>query len=419
MQDVSASGALGSRSAAEVEPRPFEQVKAPLQQWFLQEALPTWFAKGVDWRGGGFFERLNDQAEPLDEPRRTRVVARQIYVFGVAHRLGWTGRAQEAMAHGLNFLLGKQRQSDGLFASSVDLNGAVVNAHFDLYEQAFALFALAQASTVLTDRQAELRAQADATLDTLLARFKHPARGFEETMPPSAPLRSNPHMHLFEATLAWEAQHPQGSRWHELSDELAALALQCLIDPRTGALYELFDLAWRPLEAPGQCVVEPGHQFEWAWLLLRWGTARQRADALVAGRRLIAIGHGHGICPQRQVAVNALDGQLAVTDAQAKLWPQTEWIKAAHTLSLAATQPAEQAQAQADAARAIAALLPYLQHPVPGMWREVMRPDGSFSTEPCRASSLYHIVCAIDTLTSTPFEFAQRPQDHTLSRDLK
>lgn len=41
----------------------------------------------------------------------------------------------------------------------------------------------------------------------------------------------------------------------------------------------------------------------------------------------------------------------------------------------------------------------YLSHPVPGLWREVMAPNGVLSTEPCRASSLYHIVCAIDTLS--------------------
>jgi len=28
----------------------------------------------------------------------------------------------------------------------------------------------------------------------------------------------------------------------------------------------------------------------------------------------------------------------------------------------------------------------------------VMLPDGLFTAEPCRASSLYHIVCAIETL---------------------
>ena len=46
----------------------------------------------------------------------------------------------------------------------------------------------------------------------------------------------------------------------------------------------------------------------------------------------------------------------------------------------------------------IQGLMPYLSHPTPGLWQEVMLPDGSFTSEPCRASSLYHIVCAIETL---------------------
>ena len=47
--------------------------------------------------------------------------------------------------------------------------------------------------------------------------------------------------------------------------------------------------------------------------------------------------------------------------------------------------------------QAIQGLMPYLSHPTPGLWQEVMLPDGSFTSEPCRASSLYHIVYALET----------------------
>ena len=40
-----------------------------------------------------------------------------------------------------------------------------------------------------------------------------------------------------------------------------------------------FDADWRPLAGLTGRLVEPGHQFEWAWLLERWSRLRGRADA--------------------------------------------------------------------------------------------------------------------------------------------
>jgi mannose-6-phosphate isomerase len=368
---------------------------ATLLPWLMDQALPTWFEHGIDWARGGFHEKLDDEARPHEEPRRTRVVARQIYVFGAAQRLGWTGRSQDAIRHGLDFLLGKLRQPDALFASSVDVDGRVIDTRFDLYEQAFALFALAHAHTVCPDLRDALRGQAEATLDALHARYKHPLMGFEDSAPPTVPLKANPHMHMLEAALAWEAQVAAPSRWHALADELAGLALQRLINPVTGVLYEFFDGSWGPLPGKQGLVVEPGHQFEWGWLLDRWGRARGRDDALRTARRLIEVGLAHGICPHRRVAVNQLDEHFTVTDAQAKVWPQTEWVKAYHALHREA--PADEGLHQA-----LGALDRFLRHPRRGLWHEVMKADGRFEPQLCRASSFYHIVCVIDTLSQTP-----------------
>lgn len=390
---------LQGRSREAIDRHPvLDKAADQLRQWFLTDALTTWREHGVDWSGGGFFERLTAQAQPHEEPRRTRVVARQIYVFCVAHRLGWQGDALALTRHGLNFLLNKLLQSDGLFASSVTTAGQVVDTRFDLYEQAFALFALAHAYEVCPDIQAKLLTQADATLDALNARYKHPLAGYQESCLPTVPLKANPHMHLFEAALAWEAHHEAGSRWHRLSDELGELALRHLIDRDSGALYELFDERWQPLSSETGLIVEPGHQFEWGWLLIRWGTLRARSDALLAAKRLIAVGQTHGVCARRHVAINQLDAYFQVTDGDAKLWPQTEWIKACHALSHVASSPQERLLAVFGLRQSIGALRRYLQHPFPGLWHEVMTQGGGFQSDLCRASSLYHIVCAIDTL---------------------
>ncbi|PTT76204.1 mannose-6-phosphate isomerase, partial [Pseudomonas sp. HMWF010] len=44
------------------------------------------------------------------------------------------------------------------------------------------------------------------------------------------------------------------------------------------------------------------------------------------------------------------------------------------------------------------ALLAYLDTPTPGLWRDKLTPEGAFIEEPAPASSLYHIVAAIQEL---------------------
>lgn len=379
----------------------FTQTRAGLLDWFRQEAMPLWSTAGTDWAQGGFAEKLDAQGQPVDEPRRTRVVARQLYVFSVARKLGWTQDAQRWIDHGLDFLLHRLQQADGTFASSVTPAGQVVNARFDLYEQAFALFAMASVHRLNPSTTPGLRQTSERLLETLRARWAHPQAGFQESTPPSVPLRANPHMHLFEAALQWAEVEGPAQRWWALADELAGLALHHLIDAPSGLVTELFDAHWRPMPGRDGTLAEPGHQYEWGWLLCRWARLRQRPDALSAAQRMVDLAEAHGIDRQRGVAINEINTDLSVRDAHAKLWPQTERIKAWVAL-------AQQARAQGDdtaatkalqcTTAAMVGLRAYLHHPVPGAWQEIWRADGGWQAEPVRASSLYHIVCALECL---------------------
>ena len=370
--------------------------------WLVGQALPVWSRTGVDTRAGGFFEQIDLQGRAVEAPRRARVVARQIYVFATAARRGWLQGADALVEHGLAFLFDRMRLPGGTFAASVRPDGTVVDGGFDLYEQAFVLFALAAARQGRPEREA-LRGEAEALLAAVRGRWAHPQRGFEESDPRTLPLRSNPHMHLLEAALAW-AEISEGREqrvWEALADELAALCLAHFIAPATGALHEQFDGDWRPMRgAPGE-LVEPGHQFEWAWLLTRWARRGARPQARAAAQRLLDIGETRGVDRGRGVAVNALGAGLRVTDGMAKVWPQTERIKAWHAATADGT-PAQAALAPAKVAEALQGLSHYVLPAPAGLWHEQMNPDGSFALQDCRASSLYHIVCAIDTLQDAP-----------------
>jgi mannose/cellobiose epimerase-like protein (N-acyl-D-glucosamine 2-epimerase family) len=392
---------------------------APLLDWLKQAALPMWASVGTDRQRGGFFEAIDLQGRAIEAPRRTRVVARQTYVFATAARRGWMPGALEWVDHGLDFLLHKIRLGDGTFAGAVTPDGAPVDPRFDLYEHAFVLFAWAAAARCGTGRtpRQDLPHDALALMRMLRRRWGHPTAGFEESVPRTLPLRSNPHMHLLEAALEWRELSAGAARvaWSALADELAALCIERFVDAETGALRENFDGDWRPMPGAAGRLVEPGHQFEWAWLLMRWAAPdvgrvpdAQRACGRAVAKRLLELGEAHGVDRARGVAVNALDDTLRVTDANAKLWPQTERVKAWHQAVLEAESGCDggagSAQRSAAARRhradAVDGLSRYLLAAPAGLWHEAMQADGSFALQPCRASSLYHLVCAIDTLTA-------------------
>jgi mannose-6-phosphate isomerase len=147
-------------------------------------------------------------------------------------------------------------------------------------------------------------------------------------------------------------------------------------------LREFFDAEWRPLQGEGG-LVEPGHHFEWAWLLERWGRARRDGRAQEMARRLYANGL-RGVDARRQVAMNALWEDFSIRDAAARFWPQTEHLKA--TLFFGD---------EGEVLRAAQGLSKYLDVPARGAWRDKMQADGSFLDEPAPATSFYHVLTAI------------------------
>lgn len=342
-----------------------------LLSWLDVSALPLWATIGVDDRGG-FREEIAPDGRPTATPARVRVQARQAFVFGRAAARGWAGPGQAAWSSGIDALCTRYLRPDGLFGALPGSDEA------RLYDQAFVLLALSV--------DPAQQARAEALLDVIQATLRHPAGGYREFGDQA--FLSNPHMHLFEAALAWE-EAGGGARWAGLADEIAALCLTRFIDPDGGFLREVFDASWAP--APGRDgeIVEPGHQFEWAWLLERWARRRGDAGASEAARKLFAAG-ARGVDAVRNLAVNQLDTALAITDASARLWPQTERLKAALILGETAhIQPA------------VDSIWSYLEADLPGLWRDRQVPGKGFAPGPSPASSLYHLAVAIEELAAS------------------
>jgi mannose/cellobiose epimerase-like protein (N-acyl-D-glucosamine 2-epimerase family) len=362
-----------------------------LRSWLTGHAYELWWTHGADHARGGFHERLRQDATPTDEPRRGRLHPRQMFAYARAAELGWAGNAARAVEHALDFFLRHYRRSDGLFRTCVAPDGAPRNDTPVLYDQAFALLGFASAYAAL--RQSRVRALAHELHDTLHAQLAHPAAGFEESVPRVLPLTANSHMHLLEASLAWR-ELDEDPRWGRLAAHIVELALERFIDPGSGVLHEFFDADWRPMTGAHGRIIEPGHQFEWAGLLIRHTGQHAHSRITQAALRLLEIGESRGVDRNRRVAVDALADESAAAGGQARLWPQTERIKAA----CIAAELTGHASACRVALEATHTLARYLDTPMPGLWRDRMSESGTFLDEPAPASSLYHLVGAVAEL---------------------
>jgi mannose-6-phosphate isomerase len=359
------------------------QARGWAREWLLDAALPLWWQSGADRECGGFYDRLDQHARAVDGPKRLRVQARQAFVYAEAGKLGWDGPWRDAVMHGLDFMQTAYRREDGLFRSAVTRDGAPHVETPDLYDQAFVLFGWASAYAAL-GRPAMLLERAEALLDTLEALWAHPERGFEEANPRRLPLRSNPHMHMLEALLAW-VEVGGGARFERQARAIVGLALERLIDPQTGAIGEYYDGDWRFAPGSDGGLREPGHQFEWAFLLHRAGRALG-GDHREASERLYRFGERHGI--HGGCAIFSTDEVGGVVDGSARLWAQTERLRT--MLTFADAMP--EGEGEAAALECIATLRRYLDVPVKGLWRDRIDADGTLLDEPAPASSFYHIM---------------------------
>jgi mannose-6-phosphate isomerase len=195
-------------------------------------------------------------------------------------------------------------------------------------------------------------------------------------------------MHLFEAAMALH-EATSAPRWRSLSQHIAGLFNAHFFDAEYGVLREFFEADWKPSTAKGS-LLEPGHHFEWVWLQARWRDA-SGDDTRPIAAQLYEYGEANGINAYGVAVDETLLGGGMVS-ARARLWPQTERLKAALARY-------EDGAVSADVVvNAYDKLALYLATPTSGLWRDRMNEDGSFVDEPTPASSFYHITVALDEL---------------------
>lgn len=375
-------GAMLTGHQAVSVPAQLREAAQELRTWLFGAALPLWWDRGADRTRGGFHELLDQDGAAPPAPRRARVQARQAFVYAAAGQAGWDGDWTQASRHGLDYLDAKYRRADGLYRSLITPDGEPLDETARLYDQAFVLLALAKLRA-MCPQDSMLEAQAQDLVNRLSA-FRHDPCGFREAS--DNPYQSNALMHLLEAALAWMEVSPSRV-WRVLASELVEHALAHFVDPESGCLYEFFDASWRPEDAGAGRIVDPGHQFEWSWLLSRWSQLSGEAAPAAVGRELFEAGM-RGVCPSRALVMDEIWSDFSPKRATARLWPQTEWLKAALVVGA-------QEGRWGPALGAVLALNSYLETPIRGLWWDVRHPNGAAQRQSAPASSFYHIVGAI------------------------
>lgn len=355
--------------------------------WMMSASLPFWADRGVHPQLG-FHERLTATGETIaDDDTRVRLQARQTFCFAYGKALGWSDpRADDLIQRGLGVLRDHCRRPDGLYGSRMSYTGGLSVDSANLYDSAFALLAFSWAHRVGAGGALDLGLALDAAIESEL---KRPASegGYREMLPVLDVRLQNPHMHLFESSLAFfEATGNQGAL--DRARAIETLLETHFLEPASGALREEFAMDWGPADGDRH---EAGHQYEWVWLMserarLSKMTISTAADALY--RNAVEL-TGPG-------AAVALSHTLSreVLDATERTWGLTEALKA-HTVRILDGDTAAEAMAIETFDRM------WTRHikPAPeGGWLDKYGPDGQPDLSDMTAATGYHIYVAIGEL---------------------
>ena len=361
------------------------------KNWLVECALPLWSTRGFDAGAGRFHERLDFSGEAVDVPYRVMVQARQIYVYAHAACLGWSdngGKIAEVCMASLRRDFCEESADEASFAFSIGREGAVVANVRDAYAHAFVLFAISWLYRLNGDRA--LLQLADKTIRFIEARLIDPVNGgmFEAFPIGARAKRQNPHMHLLEAYLALARAAPDGA-YLDRAVPIVTLFKERLFNRKPSVLLEHFSEDWLAHPDPILSrIFEPGHHFEWVWLLCEYEKLSGE-DMSFWTHRLYEVARRRGVS-QSGLIFDEIQTDMQVRRNSHRIWPHTEAIKAAKAL---------QAGGDPEAPLFLQSMIQtlfdrFLDRPFRGGWIDQI--DNAYQplVDYVPASSLYHLFFA-------------------------
>jgi mannose-6-phosphate isomerase len=336
------------------------------------------------WQGPGWnadlalpYEALDADHRPLPPQRyRAMACARQLYLF--ASLIGEPGAAfaEERAAALFRSLQRHFHDAEhGGWFYSIDAHGKPLDKRKDLYTHAFIIFACAHYWAKV--RESLVESVLDAALEVVAERFATGDGLYEAVLErnwsslKSGPLQ-NPLMHLAEGFLATLAVREDAVTQDALLD-LANAMQKRFIDRQHGVMME------KPLGAVDNWF-EPGHQFEWYFLLE--SSSLLRGSTLHASlERAFAFTEQLGV-DQQTGAVRAmldLEPDSPPRDATQRIWAQAEYLRA---LTL-------RPDSEAAVLRQLQALQQHSLHK--GGWYECRDENGDVTRRDMPSTTPYHL----------------------------
>lgn len=220
--------------------RDLASVAATYRDWAVSAALPFWAADGWNAATGLFHERMLISGEPDQGcPLRTRVQARQIYVYAHAAMLGWW-HDRNALALSVFDRLCETAAQPGRpgFCHLMTSEAVPLDERRDTYDHAFLVLAFSWLWRATGE--ARVKTQLERLLAEIDTLFAMPDGSVREDGQDTLPRRQNPHMHLFEAMLACHATDamPDGLA---RADRLLSVIRAHFFDESKGLIGEFFD----------------------------------------------------------------------------------------------------------------------------------------------------------------------------------
>ena len=363
----------------DVTPSPFAPeltaTFAAVQQHFRQVIVPLWQGPGWNAELALPYEALSPEHRPLPPQRyRAMACARQLYVFSsligdpafpaAAERAADLFRSLQSRFHDAEY---------GGWFYSIDPHGAPLDTRKDLYTHAFIIFACAHYWAKV--REPIVESALNAALQVVAERFSDGKGLYEANLDQdwsslnTGPLQ-NPLMHLAEAFLATLSVRDDAAVQAALLGLADGMQLR-FIEPVHNVM----------LEKPRGAVdnwFEPGHQFEWLFLLE--SSPLLRDSALHASLdRAFDFAEQVGVDPQSGAVCGMLAPDGTLRDGTQRIWAQAEYLRA---LTL---RPNNVPRLQ----RQLQALQQQFLHV--GGWYECRDGEGKVSREDMPSTTPYHL----------------------------
>ncbi len=352
---------------------------AALREHFDGVIVPRWRGPGYNAARRLPYEALDAAGlQPLPVSRyRAMACARQLFVFSQMRDAAHAHTLFESLLHYF-----EDREHGGWFYS-VDAAGAPLDTTKDLYTHAFVVFACANYGQQFGVAQAldVVRRTSALIVDRFAAHggLLNAALAVDYATVTGTPVQ-NPLMHLTEAWLAAREATGDAAFDGAITHLLEAVARTFVHGP-TGCIAEL------PLGSVDNRF-EPGHQFEWLYLvsLAKGRLGASGLDEALA--RAFGFACRHGVDAVTGGVCAALDEHGQVLDGTQRIWAQTEYLRAIATHADEAVRTTLDAQIGLFAPRFLQA----------AGWVECRDAAGAATRAEMPSTTPYHLLTAWQTL---------------------